>query len=72
MNFLKNIPENYKVIIDKITKVAKENNFIIYAVGGFVRDIFLKRIPNDLDIMVEGNNGGIEFSKLLAEKLNLR
>ena len=71
MKILENIPENYKVIIDKITKVAKENNFIIYAVGGFVRDIFLKRIPNDLDIMVEGNNGGIKFSKLIAEKLNL-
>ena len=71
MEFLKNIPENYKIIIDKITKVAKENGFVIYAVGGFVRDIILNRIPNDLDIMVEGNNGGIEFSKILAEKLNI-
>jgi len=71
MKFLKNIPENYKIIIDKITNIARENGYTVYAVGGFVRDIFLKRMPNDLDIMVEGNNGGIEFSKLLAEKLNL-
>lgn len=65
------IPKNYQEIVTKLTKIAIENKFIIYIVGGFVRDIILKREPNDLDIMVEGENAGIEFSKLVAKKLNI-
>lgn len=65
------IPQSYKSIIEKLTKIAKDNKFVIYAVGGFVRDIILHREPNDLDIMVEGENAGIEFSKILAKKLNI-
>lgn len=64
-------PQKYKPIIDKLTKTAKDNGYVIYAVGGFVRDIILKRVPNDLDIMVEGENAGIKFSKLVAETLNI-
>ena len=70
MNLLK-IPQEYKSIINKLIQIAQDNNFIIYAVGGFVRDIILKRQPNDLDIMVEGENAGIEFSKIVAEKLKI-
>ena len=65
------IPQNYQTIVATLTQIAKENNFIIYIVGGFVRDIILRREPNDLDIMVEGENAGIEFSKLVANKLNI-
>ena len=65
------IPQTYQSVVDKLIKIAKDNNFIIYAVGGFVRDIILNREPNDLDIMVEGENAGIEFSKIVAEKLNI-
>ena len=70
MNLLK-IPQEYKSIVNKLIKIAQDNNFIIYAVGGFVRDIILNRQPNDLDIMVEGENAGIEFSKLVAETLKI-
>ena len=70
MNLLK-IPQEYKSIVNKLIKIAQDNNFIIYAVGGFVRDIILNRQPNDLDIMVEGENAGIEFSKLVAKKLKI-
>ena len=70
MSLLK-IPQEYKSIINKLIQIAQDNNFIIYAVGGFVRDIILNRQPNDLDIMVEGENAGIEFSKIVAEKLKI-
>ena len=70
MSLLK-IPQEYKSIINKLIQIAQDNNFIIYAVGGFVRDIILNRQPNDLDIMVEGENAGIEFSKLVAKKLKI-
>ncbi|MBR3654719.1 MAG: HD domain-containing protein [Elusimicrobia bacterium] len=65
------IPQTYQSVVEKLIKIAKDNNFIIYAVGGFVRDIILKREPNDLDIMVEGENAGIEFSKIVAAELNI-
>lgn len=70
MNSIK-IPKNYRDVITKLTQIAIENNFVIYIVGGFVRDIILNREPNDLDIMVEGENAGIEFSKIVATKLNI-
>ena len=70
MNSIK-IPKNYQDIITKLTQIAIDNKFVIYIVGGFVRDIILNREPNDLDIMVEGENAGIEFSKLVANKLNI-
>ncbi|MDD2523420.1 MAG: hypothetical protein PHT81_01090 [Endomicrobiaceae bacterium] len=71
MEFINNIPKEYQSIIDKITKVAIANNYTIYAVGGFVRDMILNRQPKDLDIMVEGDNAGIKFANLLSEQLNI-
>lgn len=65
------IPKNYESIIEKLVKAARDNNFIIYAVGGFVRDMILNREPKDLDIMVEGENAGIEFSKIVAKTLHI-
>jgi putative nucleotidyltransferase with HDIG domain len=41
-----------------------------YAVGGFVRDLILKRLSTDLDIMVIGD--GIEYARQLARKLRTR
>ena len=66
-----NIPIEYQSIVNKLIKIANDNNFIIYAVGGFVRDIILNRVPNDLDIMVEGENAGIEFSKIVSKELKI-
>lgn len=71
MNLKGRIPKDYIGIIEKITKIATDNNYVIYAVGGFVRDLIINRYPNDLDIMVEKDNGGIEFAQLLSKKLNL-
>lgn len=71
MNLKGRIPQDYIGIVEKITKIATDNNYVIYAVGGFVRDLIINREPNDLDIMVETDNGGIEFAQLLSNKLNL-
>ncbi|WP_095558681.1 CCA tRNA nucleotidyltransferase [Candidatus Endomicrobiellum trichonymphae] len=72
------IPQRYKSIIDKISITAVENSFDVYIVGGFVRDLFIKREPKDLDIMVCGRgsnlsmqSAGINFSKILAKKYKL-
>ncbi len=72
------IPQRYKSIIDKISITAEENSFDVYIVGGFVRDLFIKREPKDLDIMVcgrgndaVGRTAGINFSKILAKKYKL-
>ena len=70
MNIL-NFPVEYQSIINNLIKIAKDNNFTIYVVGGFVRDIILNRIPNDLDIMVEGENAGIVFSNIVAKELKI-
>ena len=70
MNSFK-IPISYKSIVETLIKIARDNDFIIYAVGGFVRDIILNREPNDLDIMVEGENAGIVFSEIVAKTLKI-
>ncbi|MDD3064622.1 MAG: hypothetical protein PHI20_02235 [Endomicrobiaceae bacterium] len=71
MNLKEKIPNDYKDIINKITKAASLGGYTVYAVGGFVRDMVMNRIPNDLDIMVEKENGGIEFSKFLSKGLKI-
>jgi tRNA nucleotidyltransferase/poly(A) polymerase len=72
------IPKRYKSIVDKISVTAEENSFDVYIVGGFVRDLFIRREPKDLDIVVCGRgddasdrSAGINFSKILAKKYKL-
>lgn len=54
-NFLKSIGE-----------IADENNFEVYVVGGFVRDLLLGAEDTDIDIMVSGD--GIKFAGIVAER----
>jgi putative nucleotidyltransferase with HDIG domain len=56
-------------IIKIISKVAERNNVKVFAVGGFVRDIFLNRDRSDLDILVIGS--GIDFAKSVADELGV-
>jgi tRNA nucleotidyltransferase/poly(A) polymerase len=56
-------------IIDVISRVAESDNTKVYAVGGFVRDIFLNRERSDLDILVIGN--GTNFARNVAEELGI-
>lgn len=58
-------------IFKYISEVAIEHGFKAYAIGGYVRDCFLKRHDNnkDIDIVVRGN--GIDFAKKLAKRLEI-
>jgi tRNA nucleotidyltransferase (CCA-adding enzyme) len=57
-------------LLQQIGEVADELKFNAFAVGGFVRDLLLKKRNLDLDIVVEGD--GLLFAKHLAEKLGAR
>ena len=59
-------------ILDKemfhlIGDVADKMGVECYVVGGFVRDIFLERPSNDIDVIVVGS--GIEVAKALKDRL---
>lgn len=49
----------------KIKELANKNNFEIYLVGGYVRDLLLNRPTKDADFTVVGDS--IEFAKIVAD-----
>jgi poly(A) polymerase len=51
-------------IFKKIARITQSNQIPAYVVGGFVRDIFLKRPSKDIDVVVLGD--GISLAKQLA------
>lgn len=51
-----------------IATTADELNVNVYAVGGVVRDIFLQRYSQDIDIVVVGS--GIELATAVAKKIS--
>jgi poly(A) polymerase len=57
-------------IFKTISKLAGQQNQQVYAIGGFVRDLFLHRPSKDIDIVVIGN--GIGFAEAVAKKLNVQ
>lgn len=57
-------------LLQTIGEVAKKLGYSAFAVGGFVRDLLLKKVNLDLDIVVEGD--GIDFAKILAGHLHGR
>lgn len=56
-----------KKIFKLLSEVADELNLETYLIGGFVRDIFLYRKSNDIDVVTVGS--GIELAKAVAKKL---
>ncbi len=61
------MPPKLMAMVRKIGKEADANEMNAFLVGGFVRDILLKKKNYDLDVVVEGN--AIQFGKILADKL---
>ncbi|MBP6260215.1 MAG: HD domain-containing protein [Paludibacter sp.] len=53
----------FKIISEAADEQAKE----CYVIGGYVRDIFLKRESKDIDVVVVGS--GIELAEAVAKKL---
>ena len=57
--------KNFK-LFKIISEVAEKNNQSVFIVGGFVRDLILKRqAPTDIDFVTEGN--GINLAKAIAQ-----
>jgi len=57
-------------ILKSIGAKAEKIGFDAYIVGGFVRDLYLYRNNEDLDIVIEGD--GIEFAKEYARSVQAR
>jgi poly(A) polymerase len=57
-------------VFSVISKLAPQQNVQAYAIGGYVRDIFLNRPSKDIDIVILGN--GIAFAEAVAAKLNVK
>ncbi len=57
-------------IFSIISQIAAEMDVQAYAIGGFVRDIFLNRPSKDIDIVIIGN--GIQFAETVAKKLKVK
>ena len=55
-----------KDIFRIVSQVARERGVRAFVIGGYVRDCFLGRPCNDIDIVVEGS--GIDFAQAVGEK----
>lgn len=64
------ISKHIIVKLSAIGKVADEMGFPVYVVGGFVRDLFLYRSNEDIDVVVEGD--GIAFARAFARQEEAR
>jgi len=54
-------------IFQVIKKIAREQNIQVFVIGGYVRDLIMKRPSKDIDFVVVGN--GIELAKKVSSKL---
>ncbi|WP_298650573.1 HD domain-containing protein [uncultured Proteiniphilum sp.] len=59
-----------KKIFRLISEAADEMGVACYLIGGYVRDFFLYRPSNDIDVVAVGQ--GIELAKAVGEKLGKR
>ncbi len=73
------LPERILKLLDEAGDVANEMGFSAFLVGGFVRDLLLRLVPEsfnqgienlDIDIVIEGD--GILFAEKFAERLSGR
>jgi tRNA nucleotidyltransferase (CCA-adding enzyme) len=56
--------------LQRVGSVADDLAFQAYVVGGFVRDLFLYRSNEDIDIVIEGD--GIDFARQFGRRYNTR
>lgn len=55
-----------KKIFHIVSEIAEEKKVRAFVIGGYVRDCFLGRPCNDIDIVVEGS--GIDFARAVGER----
>ena len=57
-------------LFETVSSVSRENKLSSFVIGGFVRDIILKRDSKDVDIVVMGD--GLVLAEKVAEALNVK
>ena len=57
-------------VFDAVSKVASEKGISAFVIGGFVRDLILKRPSKDIDIVVLGS--GLKMAEYVANELNVK
>ena len=67
MNLKENISHR---VFTAVREVTAENGVSAFVIGGFVRDLLLKRPSKDIDIVVLGN--GLEMAEAVANKLTVK
>ncbi|MEE9566577.1 MAG: CBS domain-containing protein [Desulfobacteria bacterium] len=67
---IERLPKEIIELLRSVGRVADSLDYTVYAVGGFVRDIFLYQENLDIDVVIEGD--GIEFAKALTASLGGR
>ena len=55
-------------LLNRITRLLTDKDVAAYLVGGFVRDILLKRDTNDIDIAVDAD--ALDIARSLADAMN--
>ncbi|BBO88646.1 CBS domain-containing protein [Desulfosarcina ovata] len=71
LNFMRErLTDPIMQVLVQLGEVADHLNFNAFVVGGFVRDMFLYRDNEDIDVVVEGN--GITFAKTFSRKYGTR
>ena len=64
------IPQKVLDILTDLGQVGDDLGFNVYAVGGFVRDLLLRRENLDVDVVVEGD--GIDFAQKFGRRYGAR
>lgn len=64
------LDESISDLLQSLGDVAEDLNFNAFVVGGFVRDLMMKKPNQDIDIVIEGD--GIVFAKKFAETVGGR
>lgn len=67
---LKRLPPAVLDILLRAGKLADRRGERVFAVGGFVRDLFLGKDNYDIDLVVEGD--GQEYARCLSEEMGAR
>ncbi|MCD6187753.1 MAG: CBS domain-containing protein [Desulfuromusa sp.] len=64
------LPESVKQLLQQLGAVADQLELHVYLVGGFVRDLLLRKPNLDIDVVVEGD--GIAFAEAFAATTSCR
>ena len=57
-------------IFHVVSEIIEEEGLTAFVIGGYVRDIFLRRLSKDIDIVVQGS--GIDLARKVAGRLDIK